>query len=174
MAAMSARSHSVHDAYPDKDIWLQCSGTIGSGFAGDLVWNTENLLIGATRNWARSVSLWNLALDENSGPTNGGCMGCRGVVTVDTRTVPATITRNVEYYSLGQLAKFALPGAREDRFEFLRCGWHRRRCVPESRWLDRAAGAVEPGVHGAEFSQSRGTTRACDYTLAAQSVAASL
>jgi len=103
---------AVHDAYPDKDIWFtECSGTVGSGFAGDLVWNTENLLVGATRNWARSVSLWNLALDENSGPTNGGCMACRGVVTIDTRTVPATITRNVEYYALGQLAKFALPGA---------------------------------------------------------------
>jgi len=103
---------AVHDAYPDKDIWFtECSGTVGSDFAGDLVWNAENLLIGATRNWARSVSLWNLALDENSGPTNGGCMGCRGVVTIDTRTVPATITRNVEYYALGQLSKFALPGA---------------------------------------------------------------
>lgn len=103
---------AVHDAYPDKDIWFtECSGTVGSDFAGDLVWNTENLLIGATRNWARSVSLWNLALDEASGPTNGGCMGCRGVVTIDTRTVPATITRNVEYYALGQLAKFALAGA---------------------------------------------------------------
>lgn len=107
----SAQS-AVHDAYPDKDIWFtECSGTVGSDFAGDLVWNTENLLIGATRNWARSVSLWNLALNENSGPTNGGCMGCRGVVTIDTRTTPATITRNVEYYALGQLAKFALPGA---------------------------------------------------------------
>jgi glucosylceramidase len=103
---------AVHDAYPDKEIWFtECSGTVGSDFAGDLVWNTDNLLIGATRNWARSVSLWNLALDENSGPTNGGCMGCRGVVTIDKRTVPATITRNVEYYALGQLAKFALPGA---------------------------------------------------------------
>lgn len=103
---------AVHDAYPDKDIWFtECSGTVGSDFAGDLVWNAENLLIGATRNWARSVSLWNLALDQDSGPTNGGCMSCRGVVTIDTRTNPATITRNVEYYALGQLARFAKVGA---------------------------------------------------------------
>ena len=103
---------TVKTAYPGKDIWFtECSGTVGSNFAGDLVWNSENLLIGATRNWARSISLWNLALDQNSGPTNGGCANCRGVVTIDTRTSPATITNNVEYYVLGHLAKFAVPGA---------------------------------------------------------------
>jgi len=108
---VSAQS-TVRTAYPAKDIWFtECSGTVGSGFAGDLVWNSHNLLIGATRNWARSISLWNLALDQGSGPTNGGCMGCRGVVTVDSSTSPATISYNVEYYSLGQLAKFVVPGA---------------------------------------------------------------
>ena len=108
---VSAQS-AVKTAYPGKDIWFtECSGTVGSNFAGDLVWNSENLLIGATRNWARSISLWNLALDQNSGPTNGGCLNCRGVVTVDTRTSPTTITHNVEYYVLGHLAKFVVPGA---------------------------------------------------------------
>ena len=103
---------AVQAAYPAKDIWFtECSGTVGSSFAGDLVWNAQNLLIGATRNWARSISLWNLALDQNSGPTNGGCMGCRGVVTIDSSTSPATITNNVEYYVLGHLAKFVVPGA---------------------------------------------------------------
>ena len=104
---------AVHDAYPSKDIWFtECSGTVGSNFAGDLVWNSQHLLIGATRNWARSISLWNLALDQNSGPTNGGCPHCRGVVTIDTSTMPATITFNVEYYVLGHLGKFVVPGAR--------------------------------------------------------------
>jgi glucosylceramidase len=103
---------AVKTAYPSKDIWFtECSGTVGSNFAGDLVWNSENLLIGATRNWARSISLWNLALDQNSGPTNGGCLNCRGVVTIDTSIYPATITYNVEYYVLGHLAKFVVPGA---------------------------------------------------------------
>jgi glucosylceramidase len=108
---VSAQS-TVKTAYPNKDVWFtECSGTVGSNFAGDLVWNSENLLIGATRNWARSISLWNLALDQNSGPTNGGCANCRGAVTIDTRTSPATITNNVEYYVLGHLAKFVVPGA---------------------------------------------------------------
>jgi len=103
---------TVRTAYPNKDIWFtECSGTMGSNFAGDLAWNAENLLIGATRNWARSISLWNLALDQNSGPQNGGCTSCRGVVTIDDSVSPPTITNNVEYYALGHLAKFVVPGA---------------------------------------------------------------
>jgi glucosylceramidase len=102
----------VKAAYPDKDIWFtECSGTVGSNFAGDLVWNSQHLLIGAVRNWARAISLWNIALDQNSGPANGGCLSCRGMVTIDHSTNPATITYNVEYYVLGHLAKFVAPGA---------------------------------------------------------------
>jgi glucosylceramidase len=102
----------VKQAYMAKDIWFtECSGTVGSSFAGDLAWNAENLLIGATRNWARGVTLWNIALDQNSGPQNGGCTACRGVVTVDDSVSPPLITRNVEYYVLGHLGKFVQAGA---------------------------------------------------------------
>jgi len=108
---VSAQSQ-VEQAYPAKDIWFtECTGTVGSSFAGDLAWNAENLLIGATRNWARGVDLWNIALDQNSGPQNGGCTACRGVVTVDDSVSPPVITRNVEYYVLGHLGKFVQPGA---------------------------------------------------------------
>ena len=107
----SAQS-TVETSFPAKDIWFtECSGVTSSTFAGDLVWNAEHLLIGSTRNWARSVCLWNLALDQNSGPKNGTCSNCRGVVTIDNRVSPATVTLNVEYYILGHLGKFVLPGA---------------------------------------------------------------
>ncbi|MFL6450907.1 MAG: carbohydrate-binding protein [Bryobacteraceae bacterium] len=104
----------MNDFFPDKGLWFtECSGTVGSSFAGDLAWNSDILAIGSVRSGAKSVSLWNLALDQNNGPTNGqGCQTCRGVVTVDWSTAPATITRNVEYYVLGQAAKFVVPGAR--------------------------------------------------------------
>lgn len=100
--------------FPEKGLWFtECSGTVGSNFGGDLGWNDENLTIGSVRNGAKSISLWNIALDQNNGPTNGqGCHTCRGVVTIDWSTTPATITRNVEYYVLGQAAKFVVPGAR--------------------------------------------------------------
>ena len=108
---VSAQSE-VEQMFPAKGIWFtECSGTVGSSFAGDLSWNAENLLIGATRNWARGITLWNLALDQNSGPQNGGCTNCRGVVTIDDSVSPSTITYNVEYYVLGHLGKFVQPGA---------------------------------------------------------------
>jgi glucosylceramidase len=107
----SAQS-TVETAFPSKEIWFtECSGTVGSSFAGDLVWQAEHLLIDATRNWARSVSLWNLALDQNCGPINGTCRKCRGVVTIDDSVSPAKVTFNVEYYILGHLGKFVIPGA---------------------------------------------------------------
>jgi glucosylceramidase len=107
----SAQS-TVETSFPAKDIWFtECSGITSSTFAGDLVWNAQHLLIGSTRNWARSVSLWNLALDQNSGPKNGTCSNCRGVVTIDDSVSPANVTLNVEYYVLGHLGKFVVPGA---------------------------------------------------------------
>jgi glucosylceramidase len=107
----SAQS-TVRAAFPAKDIWFtECSGITSTTFPGDLVWNAEHLLIGATRNWARSVSIWNLALDQNSGPKNGTCSNCRGVVTIDDSVSPSNVTFNVEYYILGHMGKFVVPGA---------------------------------------------------------------
>jgi glucosylceramidase len=74
------------------------------------VWNVRTLIIGATRNWARGVLLWNLALDEQHGPHQGGCGDCRGVVTIESRS--GAVTRNVEYYALAHASRFVKPGAR--------------------------------------------------------------
>ncbi len=100
----------VHDAHPDRSIYLtECSGGDWStNFGSNLAWDTRNLIIGATVNWARAVVLGNLALDAADGPTNGGCADCRGVVTVGGN---GTITRNVEYYVLEHAARFVRPGA---------------------------------------------------------------
>ena len=101
---------TVHNAYPSEDVWFtEISGTAGSSFAGDLKWHASNILIGTTRNWAKSVLEWNLALDQNSGPTNGGCTDCRGVVTINNGT--GAVTKNVEYYVLGHASKFVDAGA---------------------------------------------------------------
>ncbi|QHT65568.1 hypothetical protein GXP67_02265 [Rhodocytophaga rosea] len=101
----------VHEAHPDKGLYFtECSGGEWAPVFGDnLKWSVGNLIIGATRNWSKNVLLWNLALDENHGPTNRGCMDCRGVVTVNSKT--GDITRNVEYYILGHASKFIKPGA---------------------------------------------------------------
>jgi glucosylceramidase len=101
----------VTSAHPDKDIYFtECSGgDWDTNFASSLGWNTQNLFIGQSRIGARTVLLWNLALDENHGPLVGasGCLDCRGVVTI----YASTYDRNVEYYSLGQFSKFVKPDA---------------------------------------------------------------
>ena len=108
---VSAQS-AVHDRYPDKDAYFtECSGGEWSPrFDENLKWTVNTLIIGATRNWARGVLLWNLALDQQYGPHLGGCGNCRGVVTVDS--AKATYYRNVEYYALAHASKFVLPDAR--------------------------------------------------------------
>lgn len=101
----------IHDEYPDKSVWFtECSGGAwAKGFANNLSWNTRNLTIGNFRNWGNSVMLWNLALDENSGPKNGGCQDCRGVVTIDQSS--GAVTYNEEYYILGHVSRAVDPGA---------------------------------------------------------------
>ena len=102
----------VHDSFPAVDTYFtECSGGAWAPkFADNLVWNVQQLIIGTTRNWARGVLLWNLALDETHGPHLGGCGNCRGVVTIDSKS--GAITRNVEYYALAHASRFVKPGAR--------------------------------------------------------------
>ncbi|MBY0011759.1 glycoside hydrolase family 30 protein [Paenibacillus typhae] len=102
----------VHAAHPEKGIYVtECSGGAWSEDFGDnLTWLMSKLIIGGPRNWAQAVLLWNLALDPDGGPTNGGCSNCRGVVTIDGQG-DAGYSRNVEYYALGHASRFALPGA---------------------------------------------------------------
>ncbi|MFC4763545.1 glycoside hydrolase family 30 protein [Dyella koreensis] len=101
----------VHRAYPQKDTYItECSGgDWASSINGELLWFTRNLLVTGTRQWARGVVYWNLALDENHGPHFGGCDACKGVVTIDSQT--GTVTRNDEYYALAHFSRFVLPGA---------------------------------------------------------------
>jgi glucosylceramidase len=105
-----AQMSGVHALFPQAGVYLdECSGGGWSPVFGDnLRWDVENLIVGGTSNWARTVLLGNLALDDAAGPTNGGCSNCRGVVTVHS---DGSVTRNVEYYVLAHAAKFVRPGA---------------------------------------------------------------
>ncbi len=71
------------------------------------------VMIGAFRNWATTVALWNIALDPLGGPVqrpNGGCGGCTGIVTISEQS--HQVTYNRAYYQLGQVGHFVRPGAR--------------------------------------------------------------
>ncbi|WP_225562365.1 glycoside hydrolase family 30 beta sandwich domain-containing protein [Pseudoxanthomonas sp. PXM04] len=101
----------VHEAFPDKDAYLtECSGGDWEPIiSGGLTLQARGQVIGATRNWARGVLFWNLALDQDGGPHAGGCDTCRGVVTIDSRT--GEVSRTDEYYALAHASRFVRPGA---------------------------------------------------------------
>ncbi|MHB1048605.1 MAG: glycoside hydrolase family 30 protein [Bacteroidota bacterium] len=100
---------AVHNAYPDKHLYFteQWIGAPGN-FPEDLKWHTNNLTIGAARNWCRVVLEWNLAADPNQNPhTPGGCTECLGAITVDGDN----IIRNPAYYIVAHASKFVRPGS---------------------------------------------------------------
>ncbi|NID16357.1 glycoside hydrolase family 30 protein [Luteibacter yeojuensis] len=101
----------VQREHPDKDAYItECSGGDWSlNMNGELLWFARNLLVTGTRQWARGVIYWNLALDENHGPHFGGCTLCNGVITIDSGT--GAVTRTDEYYALAHFSRFVLPGA---------------------------------------------------------------
>lgn len=98
--------------FPDTELhFTEQSGIIGEGtsFKGEIVWFMQNVFAPILRKGGKSVLLWNLALDENNGPTNNGCQTCRGVITV---TSSDNIVKNPEYYLLGHFSRFVKPGAK--------------------------------------------------------------
>ena len=99
----------VYDAFPQKNIYFteQWIGAPGK-FAGDLAWHVRTLIVGATRNWARTVLEWNLAADPQQNPhTPGGCTECLGAITL----AGDAVTRNPAYYIVAHASKFVRPGA---------------------------------------------------------------
>ncbi|MDX6227671.1 MAG: glucosylceramidase [Frankiales bacterium] len=118
---------ALHKQFPSKDIYFtECSGSESSvpanTFSDTLKWHTRNLEIGSTRNWAKSVVNWNVALDPSGGPHVGGCGTCTGIVTIGPGD---TVTPDAEYYALGHLSRFVLPGAvRIASTSFGTVGWN--------------------------------------------------
>lgn len=102
---------TIHNEFPDKGLYFTeiSGGQWATDFSDNLMWNIKNIFIGTTKNWSKNALLWNLALDENFGPTNNGCGDCRGVVTVSSS---GNITKNVEYYALAHFSKFVRPGSK--------------------------------------------------------------
>jgi glucosylceramidase len=99
----------VHEAHPDKNLYFteQWIGAPGD-FAGDVRWHIKNLIIGASRNWCKTVLEWNLAADPEQKPhTPGGCTRCLGAVTIDGDLV----TRNPAYYIVAHASRFVRPGS---------------------------------------------------------------
>jgi glucosylceramidase len=97
---------NLHRHAPSLDqIVTECAPNLGH-------YAVPQIVIGAMRNWASEVTLWNIATDPAGGPVeapNSGCHGCRGLVTIDENT--HTVSLNPDYYELGQIGTFVQSGA---------------------------------------------------------------
>lgn len=99
---------SVHTSFPSKNLYFTEQWTSSTGqFSGDFIWHIKNVIIGSMNNWSKTALEWNLANDANYKPhTNGGCTECKGALTISS-----SITRNVGYYIIAQIAKFVPAGS---------------------------------------------------------------
>jgi glucosylceramidase len=100
----------VHRAFPDKHLYFteQWVGSPGN-LEGDIAWHVKNLIIGAPRNWAKTVLEWNLSSNPELTPhtDRGGCDRCLGAITIDGDEV----SRNPAYYVIAHASKWVDPGS---------------------------------------------------------------
>jgi glucosylceramidase len=100
----------VHDAYPE----AQMHWTEGGPDYTDPGYLTDWCKWGGTfsnalNNWCRSLTAWNLALDEHGRP-NIGPFPCGGVVTINSQT--KEITRSGQYWAFAHYSRIIRRGAR--------------------------------------------------------------
>jgi glucosylceramidase len=103
----------LHEAYPD----AQLSWTEGGPDYTDPNYATEWASWGQTftqaiNNWCRSVTGWNLALDEKGRP-NIGPFPCGGLVTIHSQT--REVTKSGQYWAFAHFSRNVRRGAK--RFE---------------------------------------------------------
>ncbi len=105
-SAMSA----VHEAFPAKSAYW----TEGGGFVDAPDYLTEWAKWGETfnsilNNWARSITAWNIALDEKGKP-NIGPFSCGGLITVENGT--HKIVRSGMYWAVAHYSRHIKRGAK--------------------------------------------------------------
>lgn len=100
----------IQEKFPDKGNWLtEASGGEWVPPFFDAFADQITHIIRGTRNFAKSVVWWNIALDQNNGPTVLSHSTCRGMITIDTNK--NDLFFNVDYYTMGHISKFVQPGA---------------------------------------------------------------
>ncbi len=100
----------VHDAHPVKNMYWTEGGpdvTDPKYLTNWAQWSTT--FAGILRNWCRSITGWNLALDEQGKP-NIGPFPCGGVVTVNSKT--KEVSRSGQYWAFAHHSRAIRRGAR--------------------------------------------------------------
>lgn len=107
----------VHDAFPAKNLYFTEQMVVeravlnkgADGVLEPVAKPVSAIVIGAMRNWSRTVLLWNLAANAEFGPhtSDGGCPVCQGAITIEGDTV----TRNIALYTVAHASEFVPPGS---------------------------------------------------------------
>lgn len=100
----------VHDAFPQKNAYWTEGGpdVTAPDYQTDFT-NWADKFNGILRNWSRSITAWNLALDEKGNP-NIGPFPCGGVITIDNAT--HKVTRSGQYWAFAHFSKHLRRGAK--------------------------------------------------------------
>ena len=99
----------VQEAYPDVEMYWTEGGpdyTQPDYLTDWAKWGTE--FVGILRNGCRSITGWNLALDEHGKP-NIGPFNCGGMVTIHSQT--KEITRSGQHWAFAHFSRFIRRGA---------------------------------------------------------------
>ncbi|HWG20498.1 MAG TPA: glycoside hydrolase family 30 beta sandwich domain-containing protein [Terracidiphilus sp.] len=105
----------VHDAFPAKHAyWTEGGPDISQpDYQTDFTqWAQQ--FNGILNNWARSITAWNLALDEKGKP-NIGPFSCGGTITIENGTVRDAshkVTRSGQYWAFAHFSRHVRRGAR--------------------------------------------------------------
>jgi glucosylceramidase len=99
-----------HAAYPDAQIYWTEGGPdyTAPDYLTDWTKWARNF-VQITRNWAQSITGWNLALDEKGRP-NIGPFPCGGMVTIHSET--REITRSGQYWAFAHFSRHIRRGAK--------------------------------------------------------------
>ncbi len=100
----------VHDAFPAKS----CYWTEGGPDVSQPDYQTDftkwaDTFNGILNNWARSITSWNLALDEKGKP-NIGPFSCGGVITIENSS--HKVTRSGQYWAFAHFSRHVRRGAK--------------------------------------------------------------
>jgi glucosylceramidase len=149
----------VHELYPDTPMYWTEGGPRITDTNYLMDWckwgGTFSVIL---RNWCRSITAWNLALNELGQP-NMGPASCAGVVTVHSQT--KEITRSGMFWALAHYSRM------------IRRGAHRFDSQSEAAGLDHTA-AENPGGQQVLVITNTGPARTIELRLASMAAQVSL
>jgi glucosylceramidase len=99
----------VHEKYPDVEMYWTEGGPDYTDPNYAKEWcSWSQTFAGILRNWCRSITGWNLALDEKGRP-NIGPFNCGGMVTINSQT--KAITYSGQFWAFAHYSRFIRRGA---------------------------------------------------------------